>query len=144
LTRELEVAVAAATAAGEVLRDGFGRRHEVRYKGEVDLVTEADEKAEQTIQEVLGEAFPNYGVLSEEGGEFEGQGNTRWVIDPLDGTTNYAHSLPIFTVSIALEKAGEVVLGVVYDPMSEETYATERGGGATLNREPIEVSDTTS
>ena len=64
MTRELEVAVAAATAAGEVLRDGFGRRHEVRYKGEVDLVTEADEKAEQTIQEVLGEAFPNYGVLS--------------------------------------------------------------------------------
>lgn len=142
MTRELEVAVTAAQAAGEVLRDGFGRRHEVRYKGEVDLVTEADEKAEQIIKEVLGEAFPNYGVLAEEGGEFEGHGDTRWIVDPLDGTTNYAHSLPIFAVSIALEKAGQVVLGVVHDPMSEETYAAECGGGATLNSQPIRVSDT--
>ena len=142
MTRELEVAVTAAEAAGEVLRDGFGRRHEVRYKGEVDLVTEADEKAEQIIKEVLGEAFPNYGVLAEEGGEFEGHGDARWIVDPLDGTTNYAHSLPIFAVSIALEKAGQVVLGVVHDPMSEETYAAERGGGATLNSQPIRVSDT--
>ena len=125
-----------------MLRDGFGRRHEVRYKGEVDLVTEADEKAEQIIKEVLGEAFPNYGVLAEEGGEFEGHGDARWIVDPLDGTTNYAHSLPIFAVSIALEKAGQVVLGVVHDPMSEETYAAERGGGATLNSQPIRVSDT--
>lgn len=142
MTRELEVAVAAAEAAGEVLRNGFGQQHEVRYKGEVDLVTEADEKAEQTVKEVLGETFPNYGVLAEESGELSGEGGTRWVIDPLDGTTNYAHSLPIFAVSIALEKMGEVVLGVVHDPMSEETYAAERGGGAALNGQPIRVSET--
>ncbi len=142
MKRELEVAVAAAEVAGEVLRDGFGQRHEVKYKGEVDLVTEADEKAEQTIKEILGEAFPNYGVLAEESGELEGHGDTRWIVDPLDGTTNYAHNLPIFAVSIALEKAGQVVLGVVHSPMSEETYAAERGGGATLNSQPIRVSDT--
>jgi myo-inositol-1(or 4)-monophosphatase len=142
LTRELEVAVAAAKAAGEVLRNGFGRRHEISYKGEVDLVTEADKQAEQTIKEVLGEAFPNHGVLAEEEGELEGEEDARWIVDPLDGTTNYAHGLPIFAVSIALERAGEVVLGVVHDPMSEETYVAERGGGATLNGEPIEVSGT--
>ncbi len=108
----------------------------------MDLVTEADEKAEQTVKEVLREAFPNYGMLAEEGGGRRGRGDARWIIDPLDGTTNYAHGLPIFAVSIALEKVGEVVLGVVHDPMSEETYAAERGVRRTLNGAPIRVSDT--
>ncbi len=142
MTRELEVAVAAAEAAGEVLRSGFGRVQEVRYKGEVDLVTEVDERAEGVIREALREAFPGYGMLAEEGGRLPGEGDSRWVVDPLDGTTNYAHGLPIFAVSIALERAGEVVLGVVHDPMREETYVAERGGGATLNGAPIRVSDT--
>jgi myo-inositol-1(or 4)-monophosphatase len=142
LTKEFEVAIAAAQAAGEVLRSGFGQQQVVRYKGEVDLVTEADEKAEQKIKEVLREAFPNYGMLTEESGELEGEGDYRWIVDPLDGTTNYAHGLPIFSVSVALERAGETVLGVVHDPMAQETYAAERGGGATLNGRPIRVSDT--
>jgi myo-inositol-1(or 4)-monophosphatase len=142
LSRELEVALAAAEAAGEVLRSGFGREQAVRYKGEVDLVTEVDERAEGVIGEALREAFPGHGMLAEEGGRLPGEGDARWIVDPLDGTTNYAHGLPIFAVSIALERAGEVVLGVVHDPMRGETYVAERGGGAALNGEPIRVSDT--
>jgi myo-inositol-1(or 4)-monophosphatase len=142
LTRELEVAVAAAEAAGEVLRDGFGRQHQIEYKGEADLVTEADEEAEQKIAEVLREAFPDHGMLTEEGGETQGQGDARWIVDPLDGTTNYTHGVPFFCTSVALESNGEVVVGVVHDPMANETYAAERGGGATLNSKVIAVSET--
>jgi myo-inositol-1(or 4)-monophosphatase len=127
LSKELEVAVAAAEAAGEVLRNGFGRHHRIEYKGEADLVTEADEEAERKIEEVLRQTFPDHGMLTEEGGETEGQGDARWIVDPLDGTTNYAHGVPFFCTSIALERAGEVVLGVVYDPMANEIYAAERG-----------------
>jgi myo-inositol-1(or 4)-monophosphatase len=142
LTKELEAAISAAREAGGVLREGFGWQHSIRYKGEVDVVTEVDEQAEQVIQEILLGAFPSYGMLAEEGGWLPGEENARWIVDPLDGTTNYAHGLPIFAVSIALERAGEVVLGLVHDPMREETYVAERGGGATLNDEPIRVSDT--
>jgi myo-inositol-1(or 4)-monophosphatase len=142
LTKELEAARSAAREAGEVLREGIGWQHSVRYKGEVDLVTEVDEEAERVIREILLGAFPAYGMLAEEGGALVGEGDARWIVDPLDGTTNYAYGLSIFAVSIALERAGEVVLGVVHDPMWEETYAAERGRGATLNGEPIRVSDT--
>ncbi len=142
MTRELEVAIAAAEAAGEVLRDGFGRQHRIEYKGEADLVTEADREAERIIGEILRKAFPDHGILTEESGETEGQSDARWIVDPLDGTTNYAHGVPFFCTSIALERAGEVVVGVVHDPMAKETYAAERGGGATLNGDPIVVSGT--
>jgi myo-inositol-1(or 4)-monophosphatase len=142
VTSELEAALSAAKEAGEVLRKGFGWQHSVRYKGEVDLVTEVDEQAEQVIREILLGAFPAYGMLAEEGGALVGEEDARWIVDPLDGTTNYAHGLPIFCVSVALERAGKVVLGVIHDPMREETYVAERGGGATLNGEPIRVSDT--
>ena len=142
MTRELEVAVAAAEAAGEVLRNGFGRQHHIEYKGEADLVTEADQEAERKIGEILRKAFPDHGMLTEESGETEGQGDVRWIVDPLDGTTNYTHGVPFFCTSIALERAGEVVVGVVHDPMSRETFAAERGGGATLNGDPLEVSST--
>jgi myo-inositol-1(or 4)-monophosphatase len=108
----------------------------------VDLVTKADENAEQTIKEVLQENFPDYGMLAEESGRLEGEGDSRWIIDPLDGTTNYAHGFPVFSTSIALERDSEVVLGVVHDPIANETYTAERGSGATLNGEPIGVSDT--
>ena len=142
MSRELRVAVLAAEAAGEVLRDGFGRQHRIEYKGEADLVTEADEEAERKIEAVLRETFPDHGMLTEESGETEGQGDARWIVDPLDGTTNYAHGVSFFCTSLALERAGEVVLGVVHDPMANETYAAERGGGATLNGEPLGVSST--
>jgi myo-inositol-1(or 4)-monophosphatase len=142
LSKELEGAISAAREAGEVLREGFGWQHSVRYKGEVDLVTEVDEQAERVIKEILLGAFPSYGMLAEESGRSSGREDARWIVDPLDGTTNYSHGLPIFAVSIALERAGEMVVGVVHDPMREETYLAERGGGATLNGERIRVSDT--
>ena len=140
--KELEVAVEAAEAAGRMLRNSFGRRLDVGYKGEADLVTEADKNAEQKIKEILEEQFPAYGMLTEEGGEFPGEGDARWIVDPLDGTTNYVHGVPFFSTSIALEKDGVVVLGVVHDPIANETYAAERGDGATLNGESIGVSHT--
>jgi myo-inositol-1(or 4)-monophosphatase len=142
LTSELEVALSAAGRAGEVLRAGFGAEHAITYKGEVDLVTEIDEEAERVIREILLEAFPAYGMLAEEGGALVGEEDARWIVDPLDGTTNYAHRLPIFAVSIGLERSGSVVLGVVHDPIGEETFVAEQGRGATLNGEPIKVSDT--
>jgi myo-inositol-1(or 4)-monophosphatase len=142
LTSELEAALSAARRAGEVLGASFGTEHTITYKGEVDLLTEVDEEAERVIREELFGTFPTYGMLAEEGGEQTGEEGTRWIVDPLDGTTNYAHGLPIFCVSIALERAGEVVLGVVHDPRAEETFVAERGRGATLNGQPIEVSET--
>ena len=142
MNEELEAALEAAREAGDVLRDGFGLPPEVKYKGEVDLVTETDERAEQIIREALVGAYPSYGMLGEEGGETAGDEDVRWIVDPLDGTTNFAHGLPMFAVSIALEKAGEVVLGVVHDPMGRETFVAERGRGARLNDEGISVSDT--
>jgi myo-inositol-1(or 4)-monophosphatase len=125
-----------------MLRRGFGQRQDVRYKGETDLVTEADERAEQANKEVLRKAFPDYGILTKESGELAGESEARWIVDPLDGTTNHAHELPIFTVSVSLERSGEVVVRVLYEPMAEEVYAAERGSGATLNGQPTEVSDT--
>jgi myo-inositol-1(or 4)-monophosphatase len=142
LEKELEVALEAARRAGGVLRDDFGVHPEIKYKGEVDLVTETDERAEEVIRGVLLGAYPPYGVLGEEGGETAGDENARWIVDPLDGTTNFAHGFPMFAVSIALEKTGEVVLGVVHDPIGEETFVAERGQGARLNGENISISDT--
>ena len=143
MSKEFETAILAAREAGEVLRESFGGQHSVRYKGEVDIFTEVDERAERLITDILLRAFPTYGMLGEESGRVFGQEeDIRWVVDPLDGTTNYAHGLPIFAVSIALETGGEVVLGVVHDPMKEETFTAERGEGATLNGQPIRVSDT--
>jgi myo-inositol-1(or 4)-monophosphatase len=142
LSKELGAALSAAKRAGEVLRASFGTEHTITYKGEVDLLTEVDEEAERVIREELLGTFPTYGMLAEEGGEQTGEEGVRWIVDPLDGTTNYAHGLPIFCVSIALERAGKVVLGVVHDPMGEETFVAERAGGAALNEEPITVSET--
>lgn len=142
MANELEAAVEAARAAGELLRGRFGAKQTVRYKGEVDIVTEVDEQAERVVREILLSTFPTYGMLAEEGGELSGEDDACWVVDPLDGTTNYAHGLPIFSVSIALVMRGEAVLGVVHDPMRDETYVAERGGGTTVNGEPIGVSDT--
>ena len=142
MTSELEAALSAAKQAGEVLRAGFGAEHAITYKGEVDFVTEVDEEAERVIREELLGTFPSYGMLAEEGGELAGEADARWIVDPLDGTTNYAHGLPIFCVSVALERAGEGVLGVVHDPIGDETFVAEQGRGATLNAEPIKVSDT--
>jgi myo-inositol-1(or 4)-monophosphatase len=140
----LAVAVAVAREAGALLRDRFGRPHDVRFKGTVDLVTEADKGAEALIAARLRAAFPHHRLLGEEGArgaERAGEPSPYgWIVDPLDGTTNYAHGLPHFAVSIALERDGVPFVGVVYDPIRDELFAAERGRGATRNGEPIRVS----
>jgi myo-inositol-1(or 4)-monophosphatase len=137
---ELEAAVAAARAAGDILRAGLGAEHDIHWKGPTDLVTEIDRASEGCIAGVLEAATPGYGLLSEEGGGAAGSGAARWIVDPLDGTTNYVHGLPRFCVSIALERDGQVELGVIYDPTRDELFLAQRGAGATLNGRPIRVS----
>src|SRR5690348_2255274 len=116
----------------------------VHNKGDIDLVTEADLASEKLIIERIRSYYPQHGILAEESGEAEQSGGKssewKWIIDPLDGTTNYAHSYPCFCVSIALEHAGVLEVGVVYDPVRDEMFAAERGGGATLNDRKITVS----
>jgi myo-inositol-1(or 4)-monophosphatase len=138
---ERRVAVDAARAAGRLLRDELSGSRRIAYKGTpTNLVTEMDQRAEAVILERLRGAFPDDAVLAEELGASDGRSDRRWLVDPLDGTTNYAHGLPIFGVSIALETARRLVLGVVYDPSRDEMFVGERGGGATLNDAPIKVS----
>ena len=134
-----------ARAAGAILRDRFGQPHEVYYKGPLDMVTEADRAAEALISARVREVFPAHDLLGEEGSRGASCASPyRWVVDPLDGTTNFTHGLPIFAVSIGLEKDGEPIVGVVYDPMRDEMFVARRGGGATLNGEPIRVASTPS
>ena len=136
-----DVAVAVAIDAGAILRSRFGQPHDISFKGPLDLVTEADKAAELLIASRLRSAFPDHDLLGEEGSRSENAGaRFRWVIDPLDGTTNFAHGLPTFAVSIALEDAGLPVAGVIYDPMRNELYRAVKGGGASLNGEPIRAS----
>ena len=141
LERYLEVALQAARAAGEVLMQHRGRVAVERKRGFRDLVTEADRRAEQVIRQALLEAFPEHGVLGEEGGERAGESGYRWLVDPLDGTTNFAQGLPHFAVSLALEDPGhELVVGVVHMPACGETYTALRGGGAYCNGRRLRVS----
>jgi len=140
--RELDVAVEAAIAAGDTLMDLFGRVNHIRKKGHIDLVTEADLEAEKTILEIIHRSFPRDNILSEEAGKEERSSNRTWVIDPLDGTTNFAHAFPFFAVSIALEVDNEIVLGIVYNPHTNEFFEAVQGRGAQMNKMPIRVSKT--
>ena len=143
----LEFAIETAREAGRVLAERFGRVSlDVQHKGDIDLVTESDLAAERLILERIRSYYPRHHVLAEEAGEVErvagaGESAYKWIVDPLDGTTNYAHGYPCYCVSIALEEAGELVLGVIYDPTRDEMFAAERGGGATLNGRRIRVSE---
>ncbi|MGI8996624.1 MAG: inositol monophosphatase family protein [Pyrinomonadaceae bacterium] len=141
----LHFAIHTAREAGRILAEKFGRvALEVSHKGDIDLVTEADLAAEQLIVERIRSYYPRHAILAEEGGAVVregGQDEHKWIIDPLDGTTNYAHGYPCFCVSIALERAGEIVVGVIYDPLRDELFAAERGAGATLNGRRIRVSN---
>jgi myo-inositol-1(or 4)-monophosphatase len=136
----LAEAKGAALAAGRMLRAGLDGGRHVSYKGVVDLVTDFDLRSQELILSRLAAAFPGHGFLAEEGLDRGEQHEFRWVFDPLDGTTNFAHGFPVFTVSIALEKAGRVILGVVYDPMREELFEAVEGEGALLNGRRIRVS----
>lgn len=145
-----------AREAGAKLREFFSQGVETEYKGDVDLVTVADRTAEKLIRERLAEAFPEHGVYGEEGTRERMEGEYRWYVDPLDGTTNFAHGFPQFCVSLGLERRdlrlspgdsvsdqdGILVAGVIYDPMRDELYSAERGRGAWLNGKPLHVSCT--
>ena len=134
-------AVDLARRAGLLLKEKFNQKHEIHYKGEINLVTEADKMSEDLIIAAISQKFPCHGILSEESPVINGVGKLRWIIDPLDGTTNYAHGYPVFCVSIALENEGTIVLGVIYDPMREEMFVAVSGGGLYLNEKKLHVSD---
>lgn len=136
------VAIRAARRAGQVLVSYFQSGLPIHYKGAIDLVTCADMESEATILAMLREAFPQHRFLAEETGENGASAEFRWLIDPLDGTTNFAHGYPQFSVSIALQQGQQIVVGVVYDVMRDELYVAERGRGATLNGRPLHVSRT--
>jgi len=156
-----DAAIALAREAGAVLREGYGRAHHPERKGRVDLVTEHDRRSERLLLEALARRFPGHAVLAEESGAHAGRGRSgtpargaggsvpvsevdtrvRWLIDPLDGTTNFAHNYPFFAVSIAAEVAGTLAAGAVYDPVRDELFAAAAGAGATLNGEAIRVSE---
>jgi myo-inositol-1(or 4)-monophosphatase len=135
-------AAEAARAAGEILRERFGRPHDVHFKGAIDMVTEADRAAEALIAAMVRERYPDHDLLGEEGAREATGSPFRWVVDPLDGTTNFAHNLPHFAVSIGLEHGGEAVAGAVYDPLRDELFVAAEGRGATLNGVPLRVSAT--
>src|ERR1700704_4659700 len=126
----LNFAIGVAKEAGRLLRDRLGTTIDISHKGSINLVTDVDLASEKLIREAISTYYPRHEILAEEGGLTESKSEYRWIVDPLDGTTNYAHGYPVFCVSIALEQAGEVVVGVVYDPMREELFTWERGGGA--------------
>lgn len=140
MTQFLETAVQVAREAGALLLPYFHHGVRVEYKGDVDIVTEADRASEMLIIQRLRERFPDHAIVAEEGGGHSSHSGYRWYIDPLDGTTNFAHTFPMFCVSMGLEKNHELIAGVIYDPLRDELFAAERGGGARLNGAPIHVS----
>ncbi len=140
-----EFAINLARQAGTLLRDRFGGPRAIDHKGSIDLVTDADHASEQLIAAAIRERFPEHQLLAEEGATAAGPDASpyRWVVDPLDGTTNFSHRFPHFAVSIGLEREDTLLVGAVYDPMRDEMYEAARGRGARLNGESIAVSDGT-
>jgi len=136
----LESAVEIALQAGSLLRYYFERHVRFELKGDFDLVTEADRASEKLIVEKLNACFPDHGITAEEGSGRESPSEYRWYVDPLDGTTNFAHGYPVYNVTLALEKAGELIAGVIFDPNRDELFTCEKGGGAFMNGSRIHVS----
>jgi myo-inositol-1(or 4)-monophosphatase len=126
--------------AGAVLKEGYGNVRHIQQKGAIDLITEFDVRSEEIIISALQKEFPDHAILAEESGLDTTISDYQWVIDPLDGTTNFAHGIPIFAVTIALLKNKTPIVGVVYDPLRDEMFSAEEGQGATLNGRPIHVS----
>src|SRR5262245_39607187 len=138
----LNVMTKAVDKAARALKRDFGEveQLQVSQKGPSDFVSNADLKAERILREELAKARPGFGFLAEESGAHAGTDDHRWVIDPLDGTTNFLHGLPHFAISVALEKAGDILAGVIYDPIKNEMFVAEKGGGAFANDRRIRVS----
>ena len=129
-----------ARGAGAILREGYAREHRVDYKGTIDLVTEVDHQSEAFIIQQINALFPGHAILAEESGQQQGSAEHLWLIDPLDGTVNYAHNIPIFCVSIGYAQNGLTQLAVVYEPLRDECFSAERGRGAWLNGTLLQVS----
>lgn len=141
--RLLAVATTAARAAGSLLQTYARAGFRITYKNSLNLVTDADHAAEQCVIEAIHAHFPDHGILAEErGASPRASSRYRWVIDPLDGTTNFAHGFPFYSVSIGVECDGDPVVGVVYDPCKDELFSASKGAGATLNGASLKVSDT--
>ena len=140
----LDTAVEIARESGALLANFFERKIGFELKGEYDLVTEADRASERLIVDRLSTHFPTHSIVAEEGGGIENSSEYCWYVDPLDGTTNFAHGFPVFNVTLGLERKGEMIAGVVYDPSRDELFAAEKGGGAHLNNRRIRVSATAS
>src|SRR5580698_6002202 len=135
---------AIAREAGALLVQYFHQKLKIEYKGDADLVTAADRASETLIRERIGQQFPSHDVLGEEQGLNDRGGDYRWYVDPLDGTTNFAHGYPVFNVTLALENAGELIVGVIFDPTRNELFTCEKGAGAYLNGRRIHVSKATN
>ncbi len=139
-----EAAVTFAREAGAIVREGYGRIHAPERKGRIDLVTEYDRRSEALLLRQIRTYFPGHGILGEESGEHDAVGSdVRWILDPLDGTTNFAHNYPFFGVSIGVEEAGVMVAGAVFDPIRDEMFDAVMGHGARLNNEAIQISGIT-
>ena len=136
----LDTALKAAKEAGKILLDGYEQERKITFKGKVDIVTDIDFKSEEKIINSIKNIYPSHKFLSEETHKERKESDYLWIIDPLDGTTNYSHRYPCFCISIALEISGKVVLGVVFDPLRKEMFHSLRGKGAFLNNEPIKPS----
>ncbi len=135
-------AIKAAYRSGRILNHHFGRLKQVNKKGAIDLVTAADLESEQAIIDTISERFPDHTIIAEESGIAAGDNNARWIIDPLDGTTNYVHGLGLFAVSIAFALEDRVVMGIVYNPVNGELFSAIENQGAMLSGHPIHVSST--
>jgi myo-inositol-1(or 4)-monophosphatase len=133
----------AARVAGKILADAFDKQRTIEFKGKIDLVTDADRASETELIRYVRERFPDHAILAEESGVRRGDG-LRWIIDPLDGTTNYSHRVPHFAVSIAVDSTDGLLVGVVYDPLRRELFSAAKGRGATLNGGPIHVNEVAS
>ena len=137
-----QVGIKAAYRAGRVLNHHFGQLEQVNKKGAIDLVTIADIDSEKTIIDTIQAKFPDHTILAEESGLAQGDAHATWIIDPLDGTTNYVHGLGIFAVSIAFAKENRIVMGIVFNPITGELFTAIDGQGSKLSNHPIHVSDT--
>ncbi|MFQ5779967.1 MAG: inositol monophosphatase family protein [Nitrospiria bacterium] len=135
-----KVAIEAAKRSGRILKVGLQREVEIYYKGALNLVTNIDTRSERAIVALIGRHFPDHQIIAEEGHGRKNRSPYRWIIDPLDGTTNYAHRFPFFCVSIALEVKGRILLAVIYDPVRKELFTAEKGKGTFLNGRPVKVS----
>ena len=138
----LDIAIKAAQLAGQAILDNLGKisKKDINYKMASDFVTRVDKESEEIIIKKIKKEFPDHHFLAEESFKEAATEEYRWIIDPLDGTTNYIHQYPVFSLSIALEYRKEIIVGVVYDPLREELFTAEKGGGAFLNKNQIQVS----